>query len=66
MKLRVEAVPIRYASGCLKSAALGVATKKQALLARKFFGFQDSAIFQKDARACRDITARFDDTIVTQ
>jgi hypothetical protein len=33
MKLRVEAVPICCASGCLESAALGVTTKKQALLA---------------------------------
>jgi hypothetical protein len=65
VKLRVEAVPIR-ASGCLKSAALGITTKKKALLAREFSGFQYSAIFQKDARACRDVTARFDDTIVTQ
>src|ERR1700676_3502190 len=66
VKLRVEAVPIWCTSGCLKSAALGITTKKKALLAREFFGFQYSAIFQKDARACRDITARFDDTIVTQ
>src|SRR3979409_2055562 len=66
VKLRVEAVPIWCTSGCLKSAALGITTKKKALLAREFFSFQYSAIFQKDARACGDITARFDDTIVTQ
>ena len=66
VKLRVEAVPILRTPGCLKSAALGITTKQQALLAREFLGFQYSAIFQQDARACRDITARFDDTIVTQ
>jgi len=52
MKLRVEAVPIWCTSGCLKSAALGITTKKKALLARAVFSFQYSAIFQKDARAC--------------
>lgn len=66
MKLRVEAVPVRRAPGCLKSATLGVATKEQALLAREFLGFQDPAVLQEDARACRDVTAGFDDTIVTQ
>ena len=33
VKLRVEAVPILFTSGCLKSAALGITTKKKALLA---------------------------------
>jgi len=33
VKLRVEAVPIWCPSGCFKSAALGVTTKKKALLA---------------------------------
>ena len=33
VKLRVEAVPIYFALGRLKRAALGVAPKKQALLA---------------------------------
>ena len=65
VKLRVEAFPI-CASGCLESTALGITTKEKAVLARELFSFQYSAIFQKDARACRDITARLDDTIVAQ
>jgi hypothetical protein len=66
VKLRVEAFPIRCASGCLERTALRVASKQKAILAREFFGFYDSAIFSKDAGACCDIAACFDDTIVAQ
>jgi hypothetical protein len=66
VKLHVEAVPIWGAPGGLEGTALGIAPKQKPPLARKFFGFQDSAIFQKDAGARCDIAACFDDAIITQ
>jgi hypothetical protein len=66
VKLHVEAIPIWGAPGCLEGTALGIAPKQKAVLARKFFGFQDPAIFQKDAGTRCDIAAGFDDAIITQ
>ena len=65
VKLHVEPVPT-WGAGLPEGTALGIALKQKALLARKFFSFQDSAIFQKHAGTRCDIAACFDDAIITQ
>src|ERR1700759_54488 len=42
-EVRVKAVPTPRASGCLKSAALGVAAKEEATMSRQLFGFHHAS-----------------------